>query len=84
MPRHSIERDARGRVADISGSCGSERCPVEDVDDDGSVEYRCPESGAVLADEAAVDDPDVPDDRTPATTDDLTIQERRRRGKRHQ
>lgn len=78
MPRHSIERDARGRVADISGSCGSDECPIEDVDDDGSIEYRCPVTDDVLIDEAAVAEPEVPDDRKPATSDDLTGNRRRR------
>jgi len=79
MPRHSVSRDARGRVADISGTCGSDECPVEDVDDDGSIEYRCPVTGDTLAEEAAVGEPEVPDDRKPATTDDLTDDRRRRR-----
>jgi len=79
MPRHSVSRDARGRVADISGTCGSDECPVEDVDDDGSIEYRCPVTGDTLAEEAAVAEPEVPDDRKPATTDDLTDDRRRRR-----
>lgn len=79
MPRHSVSRDARGRVADISGTCGSDECPVEDVDDDGSIEYRCPVTDDVLAEEAAVGTPEVPDDRKPSTTDDLTGDRRRRR-----
>jgi hypothetical protein len=79
MPRHSVSRDARGRVADISGTCGSDECPAEDVDDDGSIEYRCPVTDDLLAEEAAVGEPEVSDDRKPATTDDLTDDRRRRR-----
>lgn len=78
MPRHSIERDARGRVANISGSCDAEACPEHVIDDDGSVEYRCPVTDAVLAEEAAVDDPEVPDDRRPDTTDEIRNSKRRR------
>lgn len=82
MPNHSVTRDARGRVADISGTCGSDECPVEDVDDDGSIEYRCPVTDAVLAEEAAVDDPEVPEDRRPATVDELQNERPRRRKRR--
>jgi hypothetical protein len=77
MARHTIERDARGRVADISGTCGSEACPVEDVDDDGGVEYRCPVTDVVLAVVDAVDTPDTPEDRRPATVDDVRPDRRR-------
>jgi hypothetical protein len=79
MPRHSIERDARGRVANISGTCDAETCPEEVIDDDGGVVYKCADTGEVLAEEDAVGEPEVPDDRKPATTDDLTGSDRRRR-----
>jgi hypothetical protein len=77
MPRHTIERDARGRIGGIDGTCGSDECPIEDVDDDGTT-YRCPVTDAVLATVDAVDPPTVPDDRRPATTDELQNTTRRR------
>lgn len=79
MPRHSIERTARGNVAGISGTCGSDDCPIEAVDDDGAIEYRCPVTDDVLATVDAVDTPETPDDRRPSTTDELTGNRRRRR-----
>jgi len=80
MAQHSVERTARGQVASITGTCGSDECPVEDVDeDDGSIEYRCPVTGDVLATVDAVADPKVPDDRRPSTTDELTGGRRSRR-----
>ena len=80
MPRHSVSRDARGRVADISGTCGSDECPVEDVDpDDGSIEYRCPVTDEVLAEVEAVDAVEPDAERRPQTTDEISGQRRRRR-----
>lgn len=80
MVQHSVARTARGQVASIRGTCGSDECPVEDVDeDDGSIEYRCPATGDVLATVDAVADPEVPDDRRPSTTDELTGGRRSRR-----
>lgn len=79
MTRHTIKRDSRGRVADIGGTCGSKECPVEDVTDDGGIEYRCPVTSTTLAQVDAVDDVETPDDRRPATTDELQNSKRRRR-----
>jgi len=83
MPQHSVERTARGNVGDISGTCGSDKCPVEDVDpDDGSIEYRCPVTDEVLATVDAVGEPEPDADRRPQTTDEITGQRRRRNRRR--
>lgn len=82
MTRHSIQRDARGRVANISGNCGSDDCPIEDVDDDGAIEYRCPVTDDVLADEDAVDAPKTPDELRPATVSQLQQDRRHARRRR--
>ena len=80
MTHHSVERTARGNVADISGTCGSDECPVEDVDpDDGSIEYRCPVTDEVLAEVEAVDAVEPDAERRPQTTDEISGQRRRRR-----
>lgn len=79
MTRHSVTRTSRGTVARITGNCGADDCPDEDVDDDGGIEYTCPVTGETLAEVDAVDEPDTPDDRTPASIDDLTGDRRRRR-----
>lgn len=79
MTRHSISRTARGQVASIDGNCGSDECPVEDVDDDGGIEYRCPVTDEVLATVDPVAAPETPDDRRPSTTDELSGDRRSRR-----
>jgi len=80
MPTHTIERDSRGRVADISGTCGSDRCPIEDVDD--GIEYVCPVTDDVLATVDDVADPETPDDRRPATIDEVKSEQSKRRRRR--
>lgn len=81
MPRHSIYRDARGRIDRIEAECGSEACPIKDVDDDGGVEYRCADTDAVLVEVDPVEDvEDPPDDRRPATTDERQDDRKSRRG----
>lgn len=83
MPHHSVSRDANGNVSEISGSCGSDDCPVEDVDeDDGSITYLCPVTGDVIVEVEAVDAPETPDDRRPNRVSDLTGQRRRHRRRR--
>jgi len=80
MTHHSVERTARGNVADSSGTCGSDECPIEDVDeDDGSIEYRCPVTDEVLAEVEAVDAVEPDAERRPQTTDEISGQRRRRR-----
>lgn len=80
MTSHTVERTARGAVAGITGTCGSDECPVEDVDpDDGSVTYTCPVTGDVVAETDAIDTPDTPDSNRPATTTELQNERRRRR-----
>jgi len=82
MTRHTIERDSHGRVADISGTCGSERCPAEYIHDDGTVEYVCPESGDTLATVDADEVTDQTDDRRPATVDEIQSEQSNRRRRR--
>lgn len=79
MPHHSVTRDARGNVAGIDGSCRSDECPVEDVDDDGGITYLCPVTGETLAEVEPVDVPDLPDELTPDTVDEVAKSKRRRR-----
>lgn len=82
MTTHTIKRDSRGRVGTITGTCGSTACPVEDEDDDGSIEYRCPVTDTKLAEVNAVDDPDdVHEDRRPSTVAEIQ-DDRRRTGRR--
>lgn len=79
MPTHSVKRTASGVIQTITGTCRSDECPVEEHDeDDGTIAYRCPVSGDVIAEADT-----TPTDRQPAnqpdTIDDLTGGRRRRR-----
>lgn len=82
MTHHTIEHEGN-QVVDIRGTCGSDECPIEDVDeDDGSIEYRCPVSGETLIDVPAVDSPDTPADRKPEPIDDIVGRRQRRNRRR--
>lgn len=79
MPSHTVKRTARGVIQTITGTCGSDECPVEEVDeDDGTITYRCPVTGDKIAESDT-----TPTERQPANqpskTDDLTGGRRRRR-----
>lgn len=78
MTNHTIRRDARGNVVDITGSCGDDDCPIEKADEDG-VEYVCPVTNEMLAQIPAPDNPTAPDDRRPDSTDDIRSGRRDRR-----
>lgn len=79
MPSHTVERDARGRVARIRGTCTAADCPTHTVDDDGAERYVCPATGETLAERPAPADPTVDPDRRPDTTSDIMGRRRRRR-----
>lgn len=79
MPTHTVERDARGRIARIRGTCDDPDCPVRTVDDDGAETYTCPATDGTLATVPAPDAPGVDPDRRPDTVDDIRGRRRRRR-----
>jgi hypothetical protein len=79
MPSHTVERNARGVIQSISGTCGSDECPVEEHDeDDATITYSCPVTGDVIA-EDDVGPADTEPANQPDKTDDLTGGRRRRR-----